>query len=584
MLAYGLFCSTLACPAVPQVPLDPTIDDIAGDEALPPRLPSQKVLAGSNTSSSATALYFAMSSHVVVLTADMRRATVKVTPSTYLTDVLQEACKKLNVSSDKFLLRLVLPDSRRIHITDFWNRSANNKAVDLSLTYRTSGLSPGAKLNLVQKSKTPSAIQVALQLPQPEAKEIPGGRLIDKFPSDLTLWQLLRQFESGKASNGRNINITARGIAQMSEGASGSGQLYYETPVLNIMNRELSTFVDFQKTLSQLGYNSGSVLIRLSYRKTDKVFHEAVEEIRTYFQEDDKQHDDTPQSSAAQEERAVEAPATDAGGDTPMSDTQPEHTEAAAKDPQAPVPSEPAQSATEPSVARENGAPPVSDDPYTPAHVFLAPTSSTPSAALAPYSEPDTAPSIAQAQQHQHRLQESSKNKRLLSDKELAEKAAAEEAKMASITSILVRVRFPDNTTTEWAVTPEKTGAFLYEAVRRVMVHRDQPFRLVIPPGIKQVIKDDDNQKNSLIKAYKLRGATLVNFMWDDSVPTEIRKQQPFLQDAVAKQGEAVKIPDVPQVPDEEPSAPAAVAEPKKEDKKGLGGLKKPKWMQLGKK
>jgi len=508
-----------------------------------------------------------MSSHVVVLTADMRRATVKVTPTTYLTDVLQEACKKLNVSSDKFILR-----------------SANNKAVDLSLTYRTSGLSPGAKLNLVQKSKTPSAIQVALQLPQPEAKEIPGGRLIDKFPSDLTLWQLLRQFESGKASNGRNINITARGVAQMSEGASGSGQLYYETPVLNIMNRELSTFVDFQKTLSQLGYNSGSVLIRLSYRKTDKVFHEAVEEIRDYFNEDDKQHEAVPQSSAAQEEKAAEAPATDAGGDTPMIDGQPEHTEAAPKDAQAPVPSEPAQSTAESSLARENGAAPASDDPYAPAHVFLAPASSTPSAALTPFSEPDTAPSIAQAQQHQHRLQESSKNKRLLSDKELAEKAAAEEAKMASITSILVRVRFPDNTTSEWAVTPEKTGAFLYEAVRRVMVHRNQPFRLVIPPGIKQVIKDDDDQKNSLIKAYKLRGATLVNFMWDDSVPSEIRKQQPFLQDAVVKQGEAVKIPDLPQVPDEEPSAPALVAEPKKEDKKGLGGLKKPKWMQLGKK
>lgn len=52
-----------------------------------------------------------MASHVVVLTADMRRATVKVAPSTYLTDVLQEACKKLHVSSDKYLLRSVFASS-----------------------------------------------------------------------------------------------------------------------------------------------------------------------------------------------------------------------------------------------------------------------------------------------------------------------------------------------------------------------------------------------------------------------------------------------------------------------------------------
>lgn len=44
-------------------------------------------------------------SHVVVIGTDLRRATVKVSPGTYMTDVLQEACKKLNVSSDKYLLK-----------------------------------------------------------------------------------------------------------------------------------------------------------------------------------------------------------------------------------------------------------------------------------------------------------------------------------------------------------------------------------------------------------------------------------------------------------------------------------------------
>jgi tether containing UBX domain for GLUT4 len=46
-----------------------------------------------------------MASHVVVIATDLRRVTVKVTPGTYLTDVLQEACKKLNLPSDKYLMK-----------------------------------------------------------------------------------------------------------------------------------------------------------------------------------------------------------------------------------------------------------------------------------------------------------------------------------------------------------------------------------------------------------------------------------------------------------------------------------------------
>lgn len=398
----------------------------------------------------------------------------------------------------------------------------------------------------------------------------------------MTVWQLLRQFESGKASNGRNINITARGVAQLSEGASGSGQLFYETPVLNIMGRELSTFVDFQKTLSQLGFNSGSVLVRLSYRKTDQAFHEAVEEIRKFFQEEEKEDKRAADPSLVPDGKATEAPAPDAGGDTAMRDALADPTPTIQQE--APVPTDQLPPQESQSSSLENGIPTTSDDPYEPTHVFLAPSNPTPAAALAPYSEPDAAPSIAQAQQHQHRLQENSKNKRLLSDKELEEKTAAEEAKIAAVKSVLVRVRFPDNTTSEWSITPEKTGGFLYEAVRRVMVHRDHSFRLVIPPGNKTVIKDESTPSHSLIKTYKLRGPTLVNFVWDDSVKPEIRTQKPFLKDAVARQGQAVKVPEVPDVKDDEPSAPPPAAEPKKEEKsKGLG-IKKPKWLQMGKK
>lgn len=46
-----------------------------------------------------------MSAHVEVVSTDLRRVKVKVTPGTYLVDVLAEACKKMNLQSDKYELK-----------------------------------------------------------------------------------------------------------------------------------------------------------------------------------------------------------------------------------------------------------------------------------------------------------------------------------------------------------------------------------------------------------------------------------------------------------------------------------------------
>lgn len=147
-----------------------------------------------------------------------------------------------------------------------------------------SGLSSGAKLELVLLSRSPSVVSVALQLPDGEPQGAPSGRLVDKFPSTTTLWLILRKFESGAGGESRAVrNFTARGAPQTSNGESGSGRLYYETPVLHIMGRELSSFEDLQKTLGQLGFNAGSVLIRLSFRVTETPLDEAVLEIDRYF-------------------------------------------------------------------------------------------------------------------------------------------------------------------------------------------------------------------------------------------------------------------------------------------------------------
>ncbi|KAH7133513.1 GLUT4 regulating protein TUG-domain-containing protein [Dactylonectria macrodidyma] len=505
-----------------------------------------------------------MASHVVVIATDLRRTTIKVNPGTYLADVLQEACKKLNLSSDRYLIK------------------HRQKQIDLSVPFRTSGLIPGAKLELVQKSNTPSAIQVALQVPPPEGREIPGGRLIQKFPSDLTLWKVLRQFESGQASHGKNVNITARGVAQTScSSGSGGGQLYYEIPVLNIMGRELASFADFQRTLSQLGYNSGSVLIRLAYRKTDQTLFDAMAEIGQFFNEEEA----APAAPEPAKKEAEEP--TGETQDTPMEEAQSNSIEESSHDQQSAeqdgilAPSTD-QAAKEDDMALDSSRP---SNSLEPVGVFLAPSGTVPAAALVAVEEADYTPSIAHAQIHQARLQQSSRNTRLLSDKELEDKAAIENARLAAIKSVLIKVRFPDNTSSDWQVSPAETGRFLYDAVRHVMANDEQPFHLVLP-GTTAVIKNADSPSDSLIKGYKLSGRVLVNLVWDDGVPAAVRKQ-PFLKSNVARQGQQVKVPEPLVVSDDKGKGPELPTLQPSDKGEGSGdklGKKIPKWLKLGKK
>ncbi|KAI0486419.1 GLUT4 regulating protein TUG-domain-containing protein [Xylaria cf. heliscus] len=503
-----------------------------------------------------------MATNVKVVGTDLRQVTIKVNPGTYLTEILEQACTKLKVSNAKYLLK------------------HKQRQLDLSQTFRTSGLIPGARLELVVRANTPTAVNVALQLPSPESNAFPPhGRVSEKLPSDFTIWQILRQFESGKASAGKNLNITARGIPQTNNGTqAGSGQLYYEIPNIIIEKRTLSTFVDFQKTLSQLGYNSGGVLMRLSFQKTDQLLSDAMREIEEYFKSEE-------QDSAPQKNEAISTDEKSASTSEPSALPSEAHT------------SEPAPTgAVPPTTTTED--PPTTQDAADanamdvdeasssgprPVTIFSAPASSTPVAALRTDSEEDYAPDISHAKAHQKLLKSLGENKRLLSDRELEEKAAAEEAKVAAVKSIKIKVRFPDNFSAEWTFGPEDTGASLYSEVRGIMANSSASFRLVLP-GARTVIKDDATSK--LIKGYRLNTNTLVNFMWDDDVPADIRRK-PFLKTSAAGQAQEVFVPEVPEIEAKQdgPSAPAPAPAPAPRNDGEGSGFKKPKWLKgLGKK
>lgn len=505
-----------------------------------------------------------MATNVKVVGTDLKQVTIKVNPGTYLTDILEQACEKLKVPSSKYLLK------------------HKQKQLDLSNTWRTSGLVPGAKLELVVRSNTPTAINVALHFPPPESNLFPpSGRVTEKLPSDFTLWKLLRQFESGKSGQGKNLNITGRGVAQTNNGAAaGSGQLYYETPVLTIENRTLSTFADFQKTLSQLGYNSGSVLIRLSFRKTDCTLADAMAEMSHHFkvEEEDQKADEAGAVSTTSNDTTKSThtiPPNDASSAPSTNNTESETRPTIKED--GTDPSTIAQPPTTHTDAMNIDPPSADNRPVT---IFSAPASNTPVAALRTESDDAFAPRIEHAQAHQRLLKAAGENKRLLSDKELEAKAAAEASKVAAIKSIRIKVRFPDNFSAEWPFGPDDTGAALYAEVRKVMANDTAPFKLALPPG-KTVIKDDSSPSSKLISRYRLNSNTLVNFMWDDKVPVEIRRQ-PFLKGSAAGHAQKIVVPDEPAdvVDDAGPSSYVPTPTPKPNSGGDSSGFKKPKWLK----
>ncbi|RLM01033.1 hypothetical protein CFD26_108748 [Aspergillus turcosus] len=479
-----------------------------------------------------------MSSHVVVLDSTARRATIKTTPGKHLADILQEACAKLGLDASQYGLKY------------------KSKQLDLSLVFRLSGLTSGAKLELVQLSRSPSIVTVALQLPEAEARGVPNGRLLDKFPSTTTLWLVLRKFEAGVAGGGPTRNFTGRGVPVPSAGNEGSGRLFYETPVVQVMGRELSTFEDLQKSLAQLGFNSGNVLVRLSFRRTEEPLEVAMVKIQDYFK--------TFEDAAP---KPQEAPAAPAQPETVTEPSQPlqqvpsaEHadpmgTAAAAPTPSAQVPqpvSHPPISSTEPSGVIEPSSRPVT--------VFSAPSNTTPQAAQMTYNEDDYIPSVDQAQAHQRRLNAASRPVRLPTDAEIAAKAAEEEEKRAAIREVDVKVRLPDQSQIVSKFGRQDTGATLYSFVRSCLSEQFASERFILtsfpagPPGsaakrIQSIIPDTD--QTFLIKDLGMIGRVLVNFSWDASAsPAARSSRESVLKPELRNKAQELKVEQPPELMD----------------------------------
>lgn len=466
-----------------------------------------------------------MASHVYVVDSSARRHQVKTTPATYLRDVLEEACQKLKKDPNQYCLQ----DSSR-----------PPKTIDLSVQIRLSGLVSGAKLQLVQQSRSPSVISIALQLPE----ALGGLRLQDRFSSDTSLWLILRKFEDSAAEGVSKLNITQRGRPSTT---SGSGTLEYEQPVVHIMGRDLKTFTDLQKSLMQLGFNSGNVLLRLTFADSGQPMHLAMEEITNYFSAParmSKSVKDTAsttgatlqdvdvESSAPVAETAIDRPSDIPMAGTPQSDTI--MSEARLDDGQ----SQQDQQHPEQPFVPSAGTPPRPE-----VSVYKPSSTPTPQAARESYDPDDYVPTVDHAKSHQATLNRAARNQRLLSDAELAEVEQEQQAKLAEIRSSTVRVRLPDQMMIDIVITPEHTPSDMYQLVRDKLETPNEGFQLR-HTGVKgaPITLDKDDTHKYLIKDLGFTQRVLVTMVWDVTASQAARKGA-VLKASLREQAVELKIP-----------------------------------------
>ncbi|KAJ8108115.1 hypothetical protein OPT61_g8393 [Boeremia exigua] len=485
--------------------------------------------------------------------------------------------------------------TRRAHRPDCWySRAAlianvpvgvlasyNNKPIPLSQQIRLANLPQGARLELVQASRSPTVVSVALQLPK--------SRLTQKFANNTSLWEILRYFESG---DGANYNFTQRAVPEMS-GASGSGRLCYEMPVITVMpsHKEQSSFVGLQQTLSQLGFDSGSALLKLSFKNTGTPLEEAMGQISQYFKVDDPASSAAPGTHAAAPAQSKSAPGLDAAapeaattvaGETiksceldpePMDvDTQPAappavepvENNASADDlntsPAAALAAANSTAASETSQAPaaaplQPEVPPASSDQPRNVQVFSASSSSTPQAARNAFNESDYQPTIEHAKIHQAQLSNRTRNQRLLSDKELEEQEKERQAKIAAANEKphIVRFRLPDGALVQTNVTKADTATDLYAFATSFLEKKNEPFDLKYtgPKGALVLIERDHKK---LIQDLHFSVTELVTFQWGAAASAAVRASRQALAKEWQAKAQALKVEEPVSI---EPPKPA---------------------------
>jgi tether containing UBX domain for GLUT4 len=347
-------------------------------------------------------------------------------------------------------------------------------------------------------------------------------------------------------------------------------------------HKEQSNFVELQQTLSQLGFDSGSALLKLSYKNSGTPLEEAMAQITQYFKSNE------PASAGA---HGAHASTTDQLASIPdPAQAAPESTEVVAgetvrneePDPEPmEVDSKPAaQPIQEPEVSTENNAtenventspaaalaaatstassapveptqipaqpPQTSSQPTEQSRnvqIFSAPTSSTPQAARNAFNESDYLPTIEHAKAHQNALLTKTRNTRLLSDKELEEQEKERQAKIdaAAEKGGALRIRMPDGALIQMNFNKSDTAVGLYDFVRGFLEKKNEPFQLKnTGPTGRLVMIPQDNKR--LVHDLRFFNNELITFQWADNASAEARASRHTLSQEWQAKAQALKV------------------------------------------
>ncbi|TQS36278.1 hypothetical protein Golomagni_03278 [Golovinomyces magnicellulatus] len=455
-----------------------------------------------------------MASHVIVVDISLKRATVRVTPGSYLSDILEEACEKFCVQPTEYTLK------------------HNNKSLDLSRTFRLSGLSSGARLELVLASRSPTPVSVALQLPAAYASLVPNGRITESFSSDTTLWLILRRFE---LTAGINMNFTARRAIQQGEreDSEESSLSFYERPVLNIMGREVWKFGDLQKTLRQLGFSNGTCLIKLDFRKTSQPYKEVMMQIKEYFEVE------YPSRSEKEliDQNPHGSPETDKKSASELSEVSSKKQRISSE-----VNSdEKLKTNCISKIGPEFTEPLTCNQVDRQISVYAPPSTQIPRAATIPYNGDDFEPTIAHAKLHQSRLLNSSQNTRLPSDAEIENINREKAERLASTSRISIKIRFPDQSSIVSSFLAQETGANIYQFTASLIIDESRPFKLIWHNKGPQIIPNNNKQ---LVKDLGFQNRMLINFSWENGEESG-KKRASVLKPRYSMNAEEIPVPDV---------------------------------------
>lgn len=383
----------------------------------------------------------------------------------------------------------------------------------------------------------------------------------------------------------------------MSDGVSGAGRLNYEQPVITVMpgHLEQSDFVGLQQTLAQLGFESGSALLKLSYKNSGMPLEQAMTQISQYFKTEQPEpagaagaHAATSAQTTSEpvlEQAAPEAKTTVAGESIRSEEADPEPMDVdttpigqTTVEPEIPTPGVTAENvgdmSAEASVAVATSTAPPTESPAPSAQtsdlprnvqIFSAPTSSTPQAARNVFNESDYLPSIEHAKVHQAQLLNKTRNTRLLSDKELEEQEKERQEKVATAAAKggALRIRMPDGTLIQMNFTKEDTAVGLYDFAKDFLDRKNEPFELKYTSSTGRLILIEKNSKR-LSQDLRFSANELITFQWAEDASIEARASRSTLAQEWQAKAQTLKVEEIAAAEKEAPAKGQTVAEGKR--------------------